>query len=600
MSKKKKRYKGHGFNLDLAYITDRIIAMGYPSSGKEACYRNPRAQVRKFLDHFHPGKVKLYNLCSEREYDADFFYGRVERFPFPDHNPPQLKMMDEFCENLHAFLQEDSSNVSAVHCKAGKGRTGVMICAYLVYSRVFFTGEEAMKFYGRQRTKNGKGVTIPSQRRFVNYYASILNSTMPPTKQLKPGRITLSLPGKAARTNFVIAMSTRRQSAPSEGKELEIEIHTDFGTSPSCFFHKDRSFAQGVSVQVTKDLVTVDFQAQVDVPLFEWDMQIAVYDTVVAKKTHLFSAWLNTAFLGESNKVKFTRKDLDKVDKSLSKKMEFTMQFREHGSELPSPAREPMSRKMQLMQVANKTIAANRLVNTRATRTAAGQDVEPEVDGEDEGIASAETHGEELNDLKRRLEAQEQGSGEINEAFSSMKAELLSTREELLECRALLGDVESMEKISKLVEDRNALQRRLEEEQGLAKAAAEENKSLETECSSLRADLSQVREQVRAMEFQLGQRTGGEALDGRDETISMLKDSVGKMHHLLRTLQIEPPDLGAAAPGSGRKAQGGEGSVELAEIELEERAVAAAATAAVSNITSNAAAKRKARSRVRR
>ena len=601
VSKKKKRYKGHGFNLDLAYITDRIIAMGYPSSGKEACYRNPRAQVRKFLDHFHPGKVKLYNLCSEREYDADFFYGRVERFPFPDHNPPQLKMMDEFCENLHAFLQEDSSNVSAVHCKAGKGRTGLMICAYLVYSRVFFTGEEAMKFYGRQRTKDGKGVTIPSQRRFVNYYASILNSTMPPTKQLKPGRITLSLPGKAARTNFVIAMSTRRQSAPSDSKELEIEIHTDFGANPSCFFHKDRSFAQGVSIQVTKDLVTVDFQAQVDVPLFDWDMHIAVHDTVVAKKTHLFSAWLNTAFLGQSNKVKFTRKDLDKVDKSLSKKMEFTLQFREHSSELPSPAREPMSRKMQLMQVANKTIAANRL----AAGTAAGQDVEPEVEGEGEGGASAMARGEELDDLKRRLEAQEQGSGEINEAFSSMKAELLSTREELLECRALLGDVESMEKISTLVEDRNTLQRRLEEEQRLAKAAAEKNKSLETECSSLRGELSQVREQVMAMEFQLGQRNGGEELDGRDETISMLKDSVAKMHHLLRTLQIEPPDLGAAAPGpyspsSGRKAQGGEGSVELAEIEQEERAVAAAATAAVSNITSNAAAKRKARSRVRR
>ncbi len=601
VSKKKKRYKEHGFNLDLAYITDRIIAMGYPSSGKEACYRNPRAQVRKFLDHFHPGKVKLYNLCSEREYDTDFFYGRVERFPFPDHNPPQLKMMDEFCENLHAFLQEDSSNVSAVHCKAGKGRTGLMICAYLVYSRVFFTGEEAMKFYGRQRTKDGKGVTIPSQRRFVNYYASILNSTMPPTKQLKPGRITLSLPGKAARTNFVIAMSTRRQSAPSESKELEIEIHTDFGANPSCFFHKDRSFAQGVSIQVTKDLVTVDFQAQVDVPLFDWDMQIAVYDTVVAKKTHLFSAWLNTVFLGQSNKVKFTRKDLDKVDKSLSKKMEFTLQFREHSSELPSPAREPMSRKMQLMQVANKTIAVNRL----AAGTAAGQDVEPEVEGESDGGASAVARGEELDDLKRRLEAQEQGSGEINEAFSTMKAELLSTREELLECRALLGDVESMEKISTLVEDRNALQRRLEEEQGLAKAAAEKNKSLETECSSLRGELSQVREQVMAMEFQLGQRNGGEELDGRDETISMLKDSVAKMHHLLRTLQIEPPDLGAAAPGpsspsSGRKAQGGEGSVELAEIEQEERAVAAAATAAVSNITSKAAAKRKARSRVRR
>lgn len=96
---------------------------------------------------------------------------------------------------MHAFLQEDSDNVSAVHCKAGKGRTGVMTCAYLVYSWVFFTGEEAMKFYKRQRTKNSKGVTIPSQRRFVDYYASILNSTMPP---LKPKRIALSMPGKAA------------------------------------------------------------------------------------------------------------------------------------------------------------------------------------------------------------------------------------------------------------------------------------------------------------------------------------------------------------------------------------------------------------------
>ena len=114
VSTNKARYTQHGFNLDLTYITQGLIAMGLPSTNIEAVYRNPIDQVAKFFNTMHKDHYLVVNLCSERVYPTEKFHGRVCRFMFDDHNPPPLSTMLQFCVYVEDFLKQDKENVVAV------------------------------------------------------------------------------------------------------------------------------------------------------------------------------------------------------------------------------------------------------------------------------------------------------------------------------------------------------------------------------------------------------------------------------------------------------------------------------------------------------
>ncbi|XP_055223986.1 putative tyrosine-protein phosphatase TPTE [Gorilla gorilla gorilla] len=121
VSENKRRYTRDGFDLDLTYVTERIIAMSFPSSGRQSFYRNPIEEVVRFLDKKHRNHYRVYNLCSERVYDPKHFHNRVVRIMIDDHNVPTLHQMVVFTKEVNEWMAQDLENIVAIHCKGGTG-----------------------------------------------------------------------------------------------------------------------------------------------------------------------------------------------------------------------------------------------------------------------------------------------------------------------------------------------------------------------------------------------------------------------------------------------------------------------------------------------
>eukprot|EP01083_Nonionella_stella_P020902 57978_1 len=177
-------YFDDSFDLDLCYIVyPRYLVMSWPSSGFESLYRNPLNHVAQFLNKYHAGRYLIFDLCKERSYDDILFNGRVMRSrAMTDHSVCSLSDMFEFAILVHLWLRHNPIHCAVIHCKGGKGRTGLMVCACLMYDYRDTTVDEALQYFATMRTnttKSGKlqGVETPSQLRYCKYFYQLLHIT---------------------------------------------------------------------------------------------------------------------------------------------------------------------------------------------------------------------------------------------------------------------------------------------------------------------------------------------------------------------------------------------------------------------------------------
>ena len=136
-------------------------------------------------------------------YDYTPFNNQVKDAVWEDHHSPTLLLLVENCKHMYDFLETNKEGYAVVHCNAGKGRTGTLICCYLMFCGFADSAEHAITYYNGKRFKNGDGVTQPSQIRYVFYFEKLIFGEVISPIRVVLGQIEFfSLP--AVKNNFRI------------------------------------------------------------------------------------------------------------------------------------------------------------------------------------------------------------------------------------------------------------------------------------------------------------------------------------------------------------------------------------------------------------
>ncbi|KAM4897693.1 tensin-1 isoform 7-T7 [Sylvia borin] len=165
--------------LDLVYITERIIAVSYPSVAEEQSYSSNLREVAHMLKSKHGNNYVLFNL-SERRRDINKLHPKVLDFGWPDMHTPALEKICSICKAMDTWLNAAAHNVVVLHNKGNRGRLGVVVAAYMHYSNISASADQALDRFAMKRFYEDKVVPVgqPSQKRYIHYFSGLLSGSI--------------------------------------------------------------------------------------------------------------------------------------------------------------------------------------------------------------------------------------------------------------------------------------------------------------------------------------------------------------------------------------------------------------------------------------
>ncbi|XP_037739944.1 tensin-2 isoform X3 [Chelonia mydas] len=167
------------YDFDLTYITERIISVFFPPALEEQRYRGNLREVAQMLKSKHEDKYTLFNL-SEKRHDISRLNPKVQDFGWPDMHAPPLDKICSICKAMETWLNSDPQHVVVLHCKGNKGKTGVIVAAYMHYSKISASADQALGTLTMRKFCEDKVAASlqPSQKRYIKYFSGLLSGTI--------------------------------------------------------------------------------------------------------------------------------------------------------------------------------------------------------------------------------------------------------------------------------------------------------------------------------------------------------------------------------------------------------------------------------------
>uniref|UniRef100_A0A3P9M407 Tensin 3 n=1 Tax=Oryzias latipes TaxID=8090 RepID=A0A3P9M407_ORYLA len=168
-----------GYELDLTYITERIIAVSFPRGCSDETYSHNLKDVTRMLKSKHADNYLTINL-SERRQELSKMNPKTLDTGWPDMHAPPLDKICTICKAMESWLNADPLHVVVIHCRGGKGRIGVVISSFVHFTDVSASADQALDRFAMRKYYDDKvsALMTPSQKRYVWILNSLLSGSM--------------------------------------------------------------------------------------------------------------------------------------------------------------------------------------------------------------------------------------------------------------------------------------------------------------------------------------------------------------------------------------------------------------------------------------
>ncbi|XP_048020985.1 tensin-3-like [Megalobrama amblycephala] len=168
-----------GYELDLTYVTERIIAVSFPQDCFEETYLRNLRDVTRMLKSKHADNYLVINL-SERKQELTKMNPKTLDTGWPDFHAPPLDKICTICKAIENWLNADPLHVVVIHCRGGKGRIGVVISSFVHFTDVSASADQALDRFAMRKFYDDKvsALMTPSQKRYVWILNSLLSGSI--------------------------------------------------------------------------------------------------------------------------------------------------------------------------------------------------------------------------------------------------------------------------------------------------------------------------------------------------------------------------------------------------------------------------------------